>query len=56
VLPPRDLLAEHQAERLQLEIALDRLAICLGLALLGVDALEVVGGGHERAADDCGGA
>src|SRR5215475_10830620 len=55
VLPPRDLLAENQAERFQLQVALDRLALRLWLALLGVDALKVIGGRDERAADDGGG-
>src|SRR5262245_15162757 len=55
VLPPRDLLAENQAERFQLQVALDRLALGLWLALLGVNSLKVIGGRDECAADDGGG-
>src|SRR5215472_1399760 len=51
VLAPRDLLAQHTAERLELQVAVDGLALVLRLTLLGFKLRQVVGRLNESAAD-----
>src|SRR5262249_14148845 len=54
VLAPRYLPAQHPAERLELQVSVDRFALRLGLRLLGLDPPKVIRGIDEGTANDGG--